>query len=527
MQPDPPKNPVLQTVAALAKEKEGLLQVDGWPGLVQLVEADGLTNWQLCRLLSWLNPGTDDDAGREQARLAQIIHGLLTHTRVPPQPAPAQAVDGPIHVPELGETFADWATFVGLLIDRDDEANLKLLGEDLAAARSATGRQAKRFVDARLHELKFSTHSRMLRGHAMFGLELQDLDSMVAQLPTQPPDVPVAVVPSVLCGAKRHWQLTGDGSDLEFITGATNNAHVLDAVLAEIVAAHERMTSGGAGIYQAGGTCLFVAETTTAVPEPTANRQAVYRKVVPSKCGAWLSGGAQPQYNVDIPLDRLVGYLAGLDQLKPEFTELFGVDGWFWRAVDTKREMAAYSHAARRLKELEMSSDLDHLLGPVVTTEWSLRQHGVGYLLLLAICAIHVDGYFGSPTKDMPLLPKTNLGELRPALIGDNALCKLSSVDVVQELYRLKVIRTDYAKAIARIRPFVGRIDEGRHPFLDACPDLRGPRDVAGHDWDTVRPRYHIVFEYRRVPVLAAHEWLPAARRQFEYFIVDAAGNFS
>jgi hypothetical protein len=246
MNPEMPEAPVsaLAGVAKRARDKEGLAKAQSWEELVLLVADDGLSDWQLYRLLSWLASGPGEE-GAEQDRLATMIYGKL-----------ARGGGAPVTVPELGTRFGDWPAFVETL----SGADLGGLAATLDNAPSQAGRQARRFVEARRRELAFGLDSRMLRGHARFGLELQDLDSMVAQLPGLGPAETlgplVQTLPTVHCGAARLWQLTGDGSDLEFITAATNNQLELRTAMAELLDVYERIAVAGPGTYRAGDTCV-------------------------------------------------------------------------------------------------------------------------------------------------------------------------------------------------------------------------------------------------------------------------------
>ncbi|HEX4705454.1 MAG TPA: hypothetical protein VH352_25235 [Pseudonocardiaceae bacterium] len=415
----------------------------------------------------------------------------------------------------LGSRLADQGLAELLDIETWDDL-LEFDIEDLdvparAGVQPAEWLQAKVLIDAATSESTTRVGSRMLHGCAKLGLEIQDLGSAAVQcinpLHTQMLALKATQVLTRHCGTNGSWRLITDGANLEYVLAESAFFFDLWQAFAEIKTVHDWLKTTKPGIYQIGEEVLVICE-----------RDVSGKTLV--------TDDLQLQFNVEMPLDLLCDFVLTLDPGWPLYQDCFSVDNYFWTTDRTDRELAAYRKLAAGVETLALTG----LVNQEITDDTDAQRQVRGLLLLLGMCAVHRADYATDPTKDMPILCKTNPISLITCLADQGLLADPGLDDHYVQLR--KVLTPLLATLIGATKTktqldFIATVYRtGEHPV--GCHVDIGPfaLKLASTRWTSKRRRYQVLLELRRAPLHNIDGCLDAAQRVFNYFVVDLGGQF-
>ena len=143
----------------------------------------------------------------------------------------------------------------------------------------------------------------------------------------------------------------------------------------------------------------------------------------------------------------------------------------------------------------------------------TIRRLTRGYCILEASIRETAPGRHGL-TKDMPILPKTNILSIETEIIR---LIKAGLAPAVPDDKRNAVtLRTKFRDVIAALRTASGsgRDETDFYEETDAKGGASASRHVYGvkdHQKPQAASNYILLMEYRRVPILPVGEWVECA----------------
>jgi len=372
----------------------------------------------------------------------------------------------------------------------------------------------------------------MLHGYAALGVEIQDLESLAVQLTpaaemTKLLPGTVRKVPTLCCGEDDWWQFTSDSRNLEFVLRQTGNRCDLHLTFADILPLYKALLSAPPGQYHVGDRIVVLRE-----PDSSRTQKPKRTVGVPPASKPIVSGSAQLQFNIEMPLDVICDFILGPDMKVDSgwFAQYFGVAYGFWTVAKTKQEMQMCQAVVQKIGALS-ADKFGSILCPGSTDDPGAQSLVKGYLSLLAMCGVHL-GKFPTmhPVKDMPLLCQTNLGALaadlaKDGIIWNNNRSQTAIVNLIRTALSQSTKKGEFdlqsaTNAIAQC------LEEGKHPLTGVT--YAGPfrLDMLSPRWLGTCKRFQVVLELRRMPVLPYTDWLGASEAAFDYFVVDKDRRF-
>ncbi|MBQ1038820.1 hypothetical protein [Micromonospora sp. C81] len=429
--------------------------------------------------------------------------------------------------------------------------------------------QSLELIEARTQELAGQPGSRMLRGSAALGVEIQDLESLAVQL-TPAKEMSkllpgkIRKVPRLCCGDGDWWQFTSDSRNLEFVLRQTGHRSELATMFDDILPLYNGLLTAPPGQYHVGDRIVVLRDPASVrrVKKATEDSASSARKpadsapavpesgdTVASTLKPLVSGSAQLQFNIEMPLDLICAFVTGEDMdpgegqfdgpsgkgayrvIKPcsdWFKRYFGVTYNFWNLEKTMQEMQMCRQAVEKIGRLTEPAFKDIIRFDFIR-DGEAERLVKGYLSLLAMCGIHI-GQFRTehPVKDMPLLCKTNLGALAPQLanagiIWNSSRSHKAIVGLVRGALPAAPEKFNLKEGLSAITKC---LETKEHPLTGVS--YAGPfeLDVPSTRWTGNCTRFQVVLELRRMPVLPSTLWWPATEAAFDYFVVDKERRF-
>lgn len=294
------------------------------------------------------------------------------------------------------------------------------------------------------------------------------------------------------------WHIERDGDNIEFVLAPVKDAKAAHTVVSKV--AKVGATIGKAGTKADGGKSRIVVET----PDT----------------------GGQPQVNADIGLDQFIAGSPGFGADDKANKTYFGAESkeFSWSYEQTKTMMGRIGLIKAKMATYSRDDLLDHLQLAVddenIPVSFARGTELDQVLKLMrAYCVLEASILSTAPaskglTKDMPMLPKTNIASMEAAMqtLLREGLRQDAQHRVNAEKINGMRLREFFPRIIAELRQASGANREGSD-FYETTRRSRHVYGVKDPKEVNADRGYSLLMEYRRVPVLPVEKWVDFAEK--------------